>query len=213
MAPDITVIASDLSAPSTKEELVHWLESIIKNRLLLKGVAKRSYRHQLGFSKYVLAIGADGSALRMHHWDRSESTEEDIHSHCADFASTVWLGGFKEQTFILKNGETHALYSYIFNDQTEKSEAFRLRLSAVEKVSEKKVSAGDSYNVSALSLHRVSSVLPGTLTVSLWKPRSHSALVLKPKADLADPCCAVAGMDYLELQKKIELIIRRLCEE
>ncbi len=206
-------IASELSTPPTKANLIRRLESIIEDDLLLKDVAKRSYRHQLGFSKYVLAIGTDGSALRMHHWDMSDSTEEDIHSHCADFTSTVWLGGFEEETFTLTRGETHALYSYIFNDKTQRSEALRLKLSAVEKVSERKILAGEMYSVRSFSLHRVNSVRPGTLTVSLWKPRSHSALVLKPKAVLAGPCCSIAGMDVFDLKTKLEFIRGRLCVE
>lgn len=206
-------IAGELSAPSTKEHLIRLLGSIVEDDFLLKGVAKRSYRHQLGFSKYVLAIGADGSALRMHHWDRSDPNEEDIHSHCADFTSTVWLGGFKELTFALAEGETHTLYCYNFNDQTQRSEAFPLKVSAIKRLGERNILAGTKYCVSSSSLHRVSSVLPGTLTTSLWKPRSQSALVLKPKNVQAEPCCSVAGMDYLDLKTKLEFIIERLRAE
>jgi hypothetical protein len=210
---DTAATASELSAPSTKEHLIRLLGSIVEDDVLLEAVAKRSYRHQLGFSKYVLAIDTSGAALRMHHWDRSDPNEEDIHSHCADFTSTVWLGGFKELTFTLTEGDTHTLYSYNFNDQTQRSEAFPLKLSSVEKLGERKILAGATYCVSSSSLHRVSSVLPGTLTISLWKPRSYSALVLKPKNVQAEPCCSIAGMDSFYLKTKLELIRERLRAE
>lgn len=193
-----------------RQELLMLLAGLLNDESALAKVAALSYRHQLGFEKYVLATQPSGACLRMHFWIEGLAGEEDIHSHCADFSSRLLLGRLTEQKFNLVPGQSHSAFRYRFDAARGESEVSANGLTAVEATETQTLFAGDSYFAMAKSLHRVIAVEPGTVTVSSWRPRRHDAVVLKPASQQADPCCVRAGMDVTTLRARLRVIHQRI---
>lgn len=193
-------------------ELAGLLGELIKDEKSIIDIANNSYRHQLGFEKYVLRIFSSGATLRLHHWDRLMVSEEDIHSHCAKFFSRLCLGEMKQQAYELISGASHACFGYQFNSRTGKSEARAVGDTCVVPGTIRSLRAGDSYILQAAELHRVTSVAVGTVTISYWEPRLQEAVVLKHAGEHAKPCCARAGMEVLSVRQQLQKIKYRLEE-
>ena len=80
--------------------------------------------------------------------DLSESSpteEEDIHSHCAGFESTVLRGPFTQAVFRITPGDTHTMFRYRFDAIRGESEADRNGLCSVRQKSRKTFRIGDGY--------------------------------------------------------------------
>lgn len=50
-------------------QLLQMLDRLLGDEQALTQAASYSYRHQLGFEKYVLEVLPSGACLRMHYWD------------------------------------------------------------------------------------------------------------------------------------------------
>lgn len=197
----------------TKPELLRILDELTRDQNALIKIAERSYRHQLGFMKFVLYFSVSGMSIRLHHWDDESGEVEDIHSHCASFHSTVLTGEIQHQEFQLIPGQTHAQYQYRFNQKTCESEAQYTGMTDIVSGPTRTLKTGASYYMSAQKLHRVSLASIGTVTVSCWSPRCYDAIVLKPNKTVKAPCCARSGMEPIEVYQRLQEVIKRLKEK
>jgi hypothetical protein len=194
----------------SRREIVALLDRVTSDEAALAGVASASYRHQLGFEKYVLQTNTSGACLRLHHWERDLSEDEDIHSHCASFKSTILLGRLSQDEFILDRGHTHTMYRYRFDAVKGESEAHECGFCSVRRAGRRDLWSGDEYTLQASVLHRVTSVAPGTVTVSLWEPRQHDALVLKAASVTSGLACTRSGTEVSVVKLRLQEIRMRL---
>ena len=196
-------------APPTNDHLGRLLENILGDPHLLSLVASRSYRHQLGFMKYVLATPFSSEAIRLHHWDAQPAASEDIHSHCASFASRLVSGEMAQETFAIHQGQTHSIFSYRFDDRTSMSIATLAGRCSVSLEGSQRYEKGCTYELEAKTLHRVTEAEIGTVTISSWDARTHDALVLKLVGQTA-PECAGSGVDTRTVRKNLTQVLRML---
>lgn len=190
--------------------LLACLDSILEDEHLLAEAASRSHRHQLGFCKYVLMTDAVGNCLRLHLWDRNASSEEDIHSHCADFYSRVIAGQMTENSFELVPGVSHARFRYRFDDVAGHSVAIADGITGVSIRSSRVLRASEQYRKRAMGLHNVGDVEPGTMTISVWEARHSEALVLKPFGAGPEDCTVQVGIPKSEFRAALLSIKKRI---
>lgn len=190
-----------------RPELRRLLSLTLSNEKQLSQVAARSYVHQLGFEKYVLLESPDGSAVRLHFWPRDTSlAEEDVHSHCASFSSTVVLGRLTSQLYELKPGETHIAYTYRFDRLLGKSEVSGGQPIALAMAAETTFNAGSNYELNHKAMHRVIGVAAGTATVSVWAQRCADAVVVKCLSSRPEDCVRQAGTPLHEVRERLSQI-------
>lgn len=180
--------------------LLRCLDLLLADERLLAEAARQSYRHQLGFSKFVLMADDAGRCLRLHIWDSPFTVQEDIHSHCAHFHSRVVLGSLSENSFDMVAGDSHARFRYRFDAAAGHSVAVVDGFTGVCLHERRTLSRGDSYSKEASNLHSVSNAMQGTVTVSAWDVRHSEALVLKPRGARPEDCAASAGMPVEDLR-------------
>jgi hypothetical protein len=186
---------------------------LLANDRLLKEGARQSYRHQLGFYKFVLMADDAGRCLRLHVWDNPSAVQEDIHSHCARFHSRVVLGSLSENSYDLVVGDSHALFRYRFDAAAGHSVAVKDGTSGVCLRERRTLFRGDAYSKQALDLHNVSDAAQGTVTVSAWGPRHSEALVLKARGARPEDCAASAGMPADEMRVALHNVKERLAAD
>jgi hypothetical protein len=97
---DVPAVPRVLRELATAPNLQAMLSLMIKNRAWSAAVAARSYRHVLGFDKYVLLKFGSGGQLRLHVWrpDRRR-IEEHVHNHRFAFSSAVVLGELRNHLY------------------------------------------------------------------------------------------------------------------
>lgn len=195
---------------SSNAALLQCLDDLLSDEMLLAEVAKRSYRHQLGFLKFSLVVNDYGCGVRLHHWDSPNLRHEDIHSHCAHFQSRVVLGRLSENAYSLCDGQSHALFRYQFDELAGHSVAVACGSAGALLREQRTLTIGDSYRKRASDLHNVSDAEHGTVTVSAWGRRRCEALVLKPLGARAEDCAASSGMPVPSVQMVLQDIRRRL---
>lgn len=132
-------------------------------------VSRRSYRHPLGFTKYVLLSGLPAYQVRLHvWWPENTYQAEHVHNHRFWFTSMVVLGslnfevyeidwqGVGMSTFIESREASTLAWRFSRGDDT----AAALRLSGM-------FAAGSSYVLRPEVLHRVGATA-GQLTATLF---------------------------------------------
>lgn len=196
---------------SLTRDAVLLLKRVLGNPSKISEVANNSYTHPLGFEKYVIATLPTGEALRLHYWPANyKHTDEDIHSHCASFESTVLIGKMRSEIFDLMHGDEFNLYSYSFNALTNQSEAQKLGVTGIKFKESISLSKGDKYKLAAHVLHRVTEISPGTLTLSTWGARDSNALVVKRKNSSSSECCRTAGLPIKFVIERFSTILSGL---
>lgn len=190
--------------------LLRCVSSLLGDEGLLAEAARRSYRHQLGFFKYVLMVDEAGSCLRVHLWDSASTVQEDIHSHCARFRSRVVFGKLSENSFELVPGASHARFRYHFDVGLGHGIAVEDGLTGVYLRESRALLAGDMYYKDTMELHNVSDVEPGTLTVSAWEIRESEALVLKGLGSCPEDCLASVGISVESFRAALHYIKERI---
>ncbi|MGP4959028.1 hypothetical protein [Pseudomonas helleri] len=190
--------------------LLKKLDLLLDDDNLLTEAAKHSYRHQLGFWKYVLMSNTVGGSLRLHLWDNSSYLEEDIHSHCTDFYSRVITGQVTEKSFELTPGTSHKRFRYRFDNELGHSTAIADGATGVSVQSNRVLSAGMEYRKCAMDLHNISNVEPGTMTLSAWGSRNGDAIVLKKTGSDSKDCIAQVGINKYELRTALLSIKKRI---
>ena len=201
--PAVVGDASDLG-------LQRCLDLLLADEQLLAEAARRSYRHQLGFFKFVLMADDAGRCLRMHVWDSALPVQEDIHSHCAHFQSRVVLGSLSENAFDLVLGDSHSRFLYRFDALAGHSVAVTDGVTGVCLRERRTLSRGDTYSKQATDLHSVSDAVQGTVTVSAWDSRHSEALVLKSRGAQPEDCAASAGMPVGEMRMALLNVKERI---
>lgn len=197
---NISAVLSDVVHDVSNTALLRCFNLLLDDERLLREAARRSYRHQLGFCKFVLIADDAGRCLRLHVWDNPLTVQEDIHSHCAHFHSRVVLGSLLENSFDLVVGDSHALFRYRFDASAGHSIAVTDGLTGICLRERRAFSRGDEYSKQASDLHSVSDAVQGTVTVSAWDLRRSEALVLKTRGARAEDCAASAGMPVDEFR-------------
>lgn len=133
------------------------VESLVASQEALCVAATRSRPHENGFDKVVLCNHA-GWNLRLNLWwaDRASHTEN-VHSHRWDFASTVLVGSFRADYFVLVEDGGMTLRGYDYARPSASADYMmqdvgprQVRLD--ESVT---VTAGESYILHSSRLHRV----------------------------------------------------------
>jgi hypothetical protein len=187
------------------------LKEILSDSEILKQVAARSYVHQLGFEKFVLAESVDGSAIRLHFWPHgSSSVDEDIHSHCGSFSSLVVLGSLTSQLYELNPGSTHMAYRYRFDRIKRHSEVTKAGLTTVAAAQQTTFNIGFGYRLDSHVLHRVIDVMPGTATISIWSQRHSDAIVIKELHSHPENCVRKAGMTLFLVKSRLTHILEMI---
>lgn len=203
-------ILQEVVRDTSNMELLSCLDRLLTDERLLTEAASRSYRHQLGFRKFVLMADDVGRCLRMHVWDRPFVVQEDVHSHCANFHSRVVLGSLSEHSFDLVVGDSHARFRYRFDSSAGHSVAVKDGLTGVCLRKRRTLSQGDTYSKQAFELHSVSSAEQGTVTVSAWDLRNSEAMVLRPRGAQPEDCTASSGMPISEIRVALRNVLERL---
>jgi len=201
-----SVIVQDCS----NTHLLRWIDLLLTDESMLAEVARQSYRHQLGFRKFVLMTDGEGRSLRLHLWDMTTTAPEDIHSHCANFLSRVVLGGFEENSFDLVDGNSYARFRYHFDPALGHSVAVKEGTTGVHLRECRVLPNGSIYMRNACELHNVTNVVQGTLTVSAWGARDSEAIVIKSVDASPEDCVAVPGMSVDEMRSVLNDIKGKL---
>ncbi|GAB3035348.1 hypothetical protein [Bowmanella dokdonensis] len=195
----------------SNKSLVNCLDLILSDDQLLEAAARRSHRHQLGFLKFVLLANDPTYCLRMHLWDdESINIEEDIHSHCAHFSSRIVFGAIQENSYELIPGDAYKCFLYSFEQSLGHCVAKENGTTGVVRSGSRVLTKGNIYRAESNSLHNISQVKLGTLTVSAWGVREREALVLKNRQAIPKDCLVSSGIDLEELRSKLSKIKNRI---
>lgn len=195
-----------------KALVIEALADVIASEALLSAIAADSYIHQLEFEKYVIGkVSANGLWLRLHHWPSSVvESRQDIHSHCASFASRVLNGSLRHAHYRKIPGDGYSEYQYRFDESTGVGGSVLSGYTGLEKYSFDEHHAGSVYCVDENLLHQVVAIDEGTITLSLWARRAKDAIVLRPNGPDATNASAKAGIAVPLLRSKLDTIIKRL---
>jgi hypothetical protein len=195
-------------------EIILFLEEICGDQVLIERVASRSYTHQLNFEKFVLAKTKSGKSLRIHHWpSKIKSIDQDIHNHCASFASLILRGSLEHKHYKVCEGNEYLQYSYVFDDLAGVGKNVRNGSTGARSFGGDKVDSGSIYFVDKELLHQVVSVEASTITISFWNERNQHACVLQSYELEKLRLSKTAGIDSDQLSSKIGFIIKKLKEQ
>jgi len=157
-----------LAAASSRRALAGMVQDVLRDDDRLEEVAARSYVHNDGFDKIVLA-DTGRWALRLHIWwpEQSAVDVEHVHDHAWDFISTIVTGSYQME--LLRNGDGDEWFEYRYEFPKGRPELHGLRLvgrTRLTRVLSIHVSTGSLYAIHGGQLHRVAAAR-GTLTSSL----------------------------------------------
>lgn len=165
--PDALVQALvELVQPSQFQAIV---STILNDEQLLQQAINRSSIHNNGFLKLILA-SSPHFQVRLHVWDTRESefdVRESVHSHTADFASVILLGGYRHEVF-RESPAGDSYFSYRYH-ASRGARSFSLKSTGskhLQRVSDGHLPKGTVYTLSGDILHRVVP-RPSSLTASL----------------------------------------------
>jgi hypothetical protein len=165
---DLTDARSWLAAASSRNALSRMVRDVLATDDGLEEVASRSYVHNNGFDKVVLADRVSW-ALRLHIWwpDQSPVDVEHVHDHAWDFISTIVTGSYHMDLYRDGDGDEWLEYRYEFPEGRPEMHGLRhVGRRRLIKVLSIHVPEGGSYAIHGGQLHRVATV-PGALTSSL----------------------------------------------
>jgi hypothetical protein len=172
------------------------LKSLVSDEYLLAAAAKRSYTHDNGFDKIVIAASPGGWLLRLNvWWPGREPHTENIHNHRWDFASAIVAGSCRAEYFhCAEDGEEQHAYIYRRRAGSYTHEYIGTR--RAEMVLSSAMAGGTHYIMTHRLMHRVSTSR-GQLaaTVMLHSPeRSAEAMTLASTQLSAEAATAKAPM-------------------
>lgn len=185
-------------------ELKNIIKNIIFNENEMKKTLSNSYIHQLGFEKYTIQNLTNGKSIRLHFWPNSDSSKEDIHSHCASFKSIIINGAIKQNSYDLVIGKNMKKFLYKFDSNTNSSIAKGTGLTSYKVRESITLVKKNFYKQNYLSLHQVSETDSSTLTISLWEKREYHAVVLKQLSDVAEDCTCTSNLSKEFLKERFQ---------
>ncbi|MEV0595827.1 hypothetical protein [Nonomuraea cavernae] len=174
-------ILSRLSGPGPVARL---LEGLLADEAAVLRVARMSYRHPLGFDKYVLWCRHPAGRLHMHvWWPDAHHEREHIHNHRFAFSSAVVAGVVRSALF--ERSETGRPYDRFTDSTPLHADGWRLERRdtvVVARSATLEVCAGSAYSQAASTLHRVEVTAGPAVTLFLEGPvtRSHSEVLIEP---------------------------------
>jgi len=148
------------------ESFAQMVESLLVSSSLAEHVARHSYRHPLGFDKFVLAPLRPLGQLRLHVWWPEDTRErEHIHNHRFGFMSAVLLGEVRTSVYRPAAGDDLTHFSEVggyrewrFEDLGRGSTALSIAAA---------LAAGSVYAMPADALHRIDATPQLTATLFL----------------------------------------------
>lgn len=117
-----SLLKKSLSTLISESSVKHLIQKILHSTLLLEEIANRSYCHDNGFDKIVIAKGND-LQLRIHIWWDGIDIEgqPNIHNHRWNFASYLLCGEYKHEEFVLRQSAPEMIkaHAYIYQPRGE----------------------------------------------------------------------------------------------
>jgi hypothetical protein len=186
----------ELRSPPELEELTRWpgMAALVRNILSdedwLEAVAGASFRHVLGFDKFVLVSARPAGQMRVHVWWPDETrVREDVHNHRFDFVSFVLVGQMRTRLYRPSDeGLPHQRFQESALPTEHRwtlSEAGQKRL-GTELVAD--FGAGTCYRLGTEALHRVEARagLVVTLVFELESTKQKSSVFVAESASRPD---------------------------
>jgi len=193
------------NAPANRSKAIESIKLLLDNNAMLCDIASQSYIHQLGFLKIPISVGIQ--KFRLHYWPHEIiHGGDDIHTHTANFTSTLLSGEFTHQKFMQTPGNTHTKHTYYVNPKTGSSSLVAGKSTGVMETSRKKITKGSTYSLDRSTLHKISNIAEGTSTISFWENRTHQAYVIKEKGEPLHDCYKTPGINPDELRHYLILL-------
>lgn len=178
---------TELLASVTNEALGDYLLKAVSDSNKVAEIARHSYRHQLGFEKFLLNPDQNHGELsvRLHYWTRDSSTpfDREIHDHRHNFTSKVFIGSLSHtfyKTTAKRNGLS--LFEYKLDNKTSISTQQYICETGTEQISNIDINQGETYSLDNSVLHSVALGADVALSLLIQGPQIKStARVLKSK--------------------------------
>jgi hypothetical protein len=204
-----------LAAASTPCALTALIRVVLANARHTDEVAERSYAHNNGFDKIVLAE-RDGGALRLHVWwpGQSPVDVEHVHDHAWDFASTIVTGSYRMDLYG-RGSEGQEWFEYRYAFPEDRPDLHGLRLVGRTRLTRQlsiHLPRASSYAINRGQLHRVTAV-SGSLTSSLVLQGpvvEDGSTVLSEDAIPAAANAPTVPFSGRELRARLERFVRAL---
>lgn len=140
-------------------EVKRLLRAALDDEKILSSLQENSYLHENGFLKLTLA-STDDFQVRLHVWDTRKgglaTSLESIHSHTADFASILLVGGYRHLVF---EPSPHGIPLRAYRYRGVRGErTFAIMNDGIRHLqctSESLLPAGTAYSLAAKVLHQV----------------------------------------------------------
>jgi hypothetical protein len=142
------------------------LELLLKSKGIVEQIARHSYRHPLGFDKFVLAPLRPLGQLRLHvWWPEDEREREHVHNHRFGFISGVLVGQVQTSVYKPCDGNDLTHFSEVGGTREWKFE--NLGCGSVSLSINASLAAGSVYSMPADALHRIDATRQLTATLFL----------------------------------------------
>jgi hypothetical protein len=146
--------------------------------------------------------------IRLHFWPNYlPGYDTDIHSHCADFTSKIISGSLLSAEYENEDhGASFFEHEYLFDSTAKHSYSTIRGKTNLRMINKIKLDKGCIYSQSFDKLHQTLEVSAGTLTLSIWGKRDHSARVLRKNKAHDDSSAVRAGLDVGIVKKYLQYI-------
>ena len=197
---------TELMASITNETLGNYLHKTASDLSKVAEIAGHSYRHQLGFEKFLLNPEQNKGELsvRLHYWTRDSSTpfEGEIHDHRHNFTSKVFIGTLSHTFYkMTAKGNDLSLFEYKLDSSTNISTQQYICETGVKVISRVDINQGETYSLHNSVLHSVALGTDVALSLLIQGPQIKStATVLKSK-EKADQRFVGVGVGKLTVEQ------------
>lgn len=143
----------------SKNTLFELVNLVLNDPYQFNNILDKSYRHQNGFHKIVIAEGALFK-LRLHIFEKMPEIQvpmENIHNHRWNFASHILKGSLKMEIYEKSDHGRDVFFDYDYNP-SKQGNKYEVNLCGVTKLklrSERIYSSGDTYYMNNHELHRI----------------------------------------------------------
>jgi hypothetical protein len=175
-----------LAEPSTLHAL---LADIRHDEAWCAAIAARSYRHVLGFDKFVLMHFGELGQLRMHVWHPGRLRPRDhVHNHRFAFSSSVVLGELRNHIYVVSaDGQRVRQFREVSRPDEAAWRFEGVGPARVERQFTADLTRGSSYSMSADLLHRTEVTTHSAVTLVLQHRTTRDwSSVFMPESDAGD---------------------------
>jgi hypothetical protein len=208
--PELSDLHARLVALLASGAAAATIEHLLGDPAQLADVVRRSYAHPNGFRKLVLALPADGTKLRVHHWPRRDVKPSNVHNHRWAFASAIIAGRVSSALFTIgERGESVEKYRF---EPSHPGGRYTLSAAGKDLISTTGIAdfgSGSTYALSAEQLHQVRAE-PNTLSLVLsGRPERDHTDVFRP-ATLRPQSRDLPLLSPQEVRESLELLADEL---